>query len=234
MLAATSAPVVPRVTWRCEPSGSVRVMRSDMMGPWLWNMAVATALHRAAGRARAGRPVQRLAKNAPARHRKGPPVSAAPAANPAAANAASAAQVLAGGRIYWQGLGQMSASQLPSLPPGPTPLPGRRSARQRPLHGVLLEDGRSAAVVVTAHAMRLVINVEADISAIPLARVRRDDGLNLWRTDRPGWQIRLDSVPPDSWVFELPLASPAAGRRRALILLLLVLAGAGLWALTLG
>lgn len=111
--------------------------------------------------------------------------------------------------------------------------PARRSAKTRPLSGVLTGDGRREAVVVTALEKRLVINVEADISAIPLARVRRDDGLNLRRTDNKDWQIRFDTLPPpESWVHDLPLLPPANPLRRALIILLALLAviGAVLWA----
>lgn len=109
--------------------------------------------------------------------------------------------------------------------------PPRRSAKSRPLTGVLTTAGRREIVVVTAHDKRLVINVEADISAMPLTRVRRDAGLNLRRTDKSDWQIRLDDVPPESWVFDLPLARPMRlGRRLLLIgLALLALLAAGLW-----
>lgn len=111
--------------------------------------------------------------------------------------------------------------------------PGRRSAKQRPLAGVLISAGRREAVVVTALEKRLVINVEADISAIPVARVRRDDGLNLRRTDQKDWQIRFDTLPPPgSWVHDLPLLSPPNPLRRAavIVLALLGLIAAGLWA----
>ena len=104
-------------------------------------------------------------------------------------------------------------------------VPTRRTAKTRPLSGVLTGDGRREAVVVTAHEKRLVINVEADISAIPLARVRRDEGLNIRRTDKPDWRIRLDAVPPpDSWVHDLPLL-PQQSLLRRLILLVLALLG---------
>jgi hypothetical protein len=88
-------------------------------------------------------------------------------------------------------------------------------------------------VVVTAHETRLVINVEASISAIPIARVRRDDGLNLRRTDNKDWRIRFDTLPPaESWVHDLPLLpSPNPMRRLVVILLaLLALIGTALWA----
>lgn len=105
------------------------------------------------------------------------------------------------------------------------PVPStRRPARSRPLHGVLTCDGRRDAVVVTAHEKRLVINVEADITAIPLDRVRRDAGLNLRRTDRRDWQIRLDEVPPESWVFDLPLMRIMPAWRRAVLIVLALLA----------
>jgi beta-barrel assembly-enhancing protease len=110
--------------------------------------------------------------------------------------------------------------------------PTRRSAKSRPLSGLLLCDGRREEVVVTAHETRLVINVEASITAIPIARVRRDDGLNLRRTDNKDWRIRFDTLPPpDSWVHDLPLLPPPNPLRRA-VLILLVLIGviaAGLW-----
>lgn len=106
----------------------------------------------------------------------------------------------------------------------PTP-PARRSAKQRPLSGVMISGGRREAVVVTALEKRLLINVEADISAIALARVRRDDGLNLRRTDQKDWQIRFDTLPPpESWVHDLPLQSPPNRLGRALIVLLALLA----------
>ena len=111
--------------------------------------------------------------------------------------------------------------------------PARRSAKSRPLSGLLLCDGRREEVVVTAHEKRLVINVEADISAIPIARVRRDEGLNLRRTDDKAWRIRFDTLPPpDSWVHDLPLLPvPNPLRRLAVLLLaLLALIGAALWA----
>lgn len=111
--------------------------------------------------------------------------------------------------------------------------PSRRSAKSRPLSGLLIADGRREEVVVTAHDKRLVINVEADITAISLARVRRDEGLNLRRTDNRDWQIRFDSVPPpDSWVHDLPLLPPANPLRRLAIILLALLGviAAGLWA----
>ena len=102
--------------------------------------------------------------------------------------------------------------------------PPRRSAKQRPLNGVLLADGRREAVVVTAHDKRLVINIESDIAAIPLARVRRDDGLNLVRTDRRDWQVRFDAAPAaDSWVMDLPLRSRASRLRPVLLWLLVAL-----------
>lgn len=103
--------------------------------------------------------------------------------------------------------------------------PTRRSAKNRPLSGVLTHDGRRHEVVVTAHEKRLVINVEADISAIPLARVRRDEGLNLKRSDDRDWLIRFDTLPPpDSWVHDLPLQAPAHPLRRLLVILLALLA----------
>ena len=113
-----------------------------------------------------------------------------------------------------------------------SPLP-RRTAKTRPLAGLLVSAGRREAVVVTAHEKRLVINVEADISAIPLARVRRDAGLNLCRTDKADWQIRLDAVPPPgSWVHDLPLQRTASRLRRAVLIVLALLGvlAAGLWA----
>lgn len=113
-----------------------------------------------------------------------------------------------------------------------SPLP-RRTAKTRPLAGLLISAGRREAVVVTAHEKRLVINVEADISAIPLARVRRDAGLNLCRTDKADWQIRLDALPPlGSWVHDLPLQRPASPLRRAvlIVLALIGLIAAALWA----
>ncbi len=101
------------------------------------------------------------------------------------------------------------------------PRPGRRSAKNRPLSGVLIRDGRQEVVVVTAHEKRLVINVEADISAIPIARVRRDDGLNLVRTDQRDWMIRFDTLPPtDSWVHDLDLLPPPSPARRLALILL--------------
>lgn len=104
------------------------------------------------------------------------------------------------------------------------PPPSRRTAKTRPLGGVLVMGGRREAVVVTAHEKRLVINVEADISAIPLARVRRDAGLGLRRTDQPDWQIKLDNVPaPGSWVHDLPLLSPPNPLRRAVLIVLAIL-----------
>ena len=111
--------------------------------------------------------------------------------------------------------------------------PARRSAKNRPLSGVLTGDGRREAVVVTALEKRLLINIEADISAIPLARVRRDDGLNLRRTDRKDWQIRFDTLPPpESWVQDLPLLPPPNPVARFLIILLALLGvvAAFLWA----
>ncbi|WP_310474402.1 hypothetical protein [Sandarakinorhabdus sp.] len=119
------------------------------------------------------------------------------------------------------------------MPTPPAPPVNRRSAKNRPLSGVLTGDGRREAVVVTALEKRLVINVEADISAIPLARVRRDDGLNLRRTDNKDWQIRFDTVPPpQSWVHDLPLLPPANPLRRLAVILLTLMAviGAVLWA----
>lgn len=102
--------------------------------------------------------------------------------------------------------------------------PTRRSAKSRPLSGLLLCDGRREEVVVTAHEKRLVINVEADISAIPISRVRRDDGLNLRRTDNKDWRIRFDTLPPpDSWVHDLPLLSPPNPLRRAVLIVLALL-----------
>lgn len=102
--------------------------------------------------------------------------------------------------------------------------PTRRSAKSRPLSGLLSHDGRQEDVVVTAHDKRLVINVEADISAIPLARVRRDDGLNLRRTDIKDWRIRFDTLPPpESWVHDLPLLPPFNPLRRLAIILLALL-----------
>ena len=111
--------------------------------------------------------------------------------------------------------------------------PIRRSVKSRPLSGLLLCDGRRDEVVVTAHETRLVINVEANISAIPIARVRRDEGLNLRRTDNKDWRIRFDTLPPaESWVHDLPLLpSPNPIRRLVVILLaLLALIGTVLWA----
>jgi hypothetical protein len=110
--------------------------------------------------------------------------------------------------------------------------PSRRSAKSRPLSGQLLYDGRREEVVVTAHEKRLVINVEADITAIPIARVRRDDGLNLRRTDNADWRIRFDTLPPpDSWVHDLPLLPAANPLRRLAVILLALLAvvGAAWW-----
>ena len=109
----------------------------------------------------------------------------------------------------------------------------RRSAKSRPLSGLLLCDGRRDEVVVTAHETRLVINVEANISAIPIARVRRDEGLNLRRTDNKDWRIRFDTLPPpESWVHDLPLLSPPNPLRRLVVILLALLAliGTALWA----
>lgn len=101
------------------------------------------------------------------------------------------------------------------------PRSGRRSAKNRPLSGVLTRDGRREIVVVTAHEKRLVINVEADISAIPIARVRRDEGLNLVRTDQRDWMIRFDTLPPtDSWVHDLALLPPPNPLRRVVLTLL--------------
>ncbi|WP_303783034.1 hypothetical protein [Sandarakinorhabdus limnophila] len=108
--------------------------------------------------------------------------------------------------------------------------PARRSAKSRPLSGLLLCDGRRDEVVVTAHETRLVINVEANISAIPIARVRRDEGLNLRRTDNKDWRIRFDTLPPaESWVHDLPLLPPPNPLRR-LVVILLALIGTALWA----
>jgi Zn-dependent protease with chaperone function len=110
--------------------------------------------------------------------------------------------------------------------------PARRSAKSRPLSGLLLCDGRREEVVVTAHEKRLVINVEADISAIPITRVRRDDGLNLRRTDNKDWRIRFDTLPPpESWVHDLPLLSPPNPLRRAVVIVLALfgLIAAALW-----
>jgi len=111
--------------------------------------------------------------------------------------------------------------------------PTRRSAKSRPLSGLLLCDGRRDEVVVTAHETRLVINVEANISAIPIARVRRDEGLNLRRTDNKDWRIRFDTLPPpESWVHDLPLLPPPNPMRRLVVILLALLAliGTALWA----
>ncbi len=111
--------------------------------------------------------------------------------------------------------------------------PARRSAKSRPLSGLLLCDGRRDEVVVTAHETRLVINVEANISAIPIARVRRDEGLNLRRTDNKDWRIRFDTLPPaESWVHDLPLLPPSNPLRRLVVILLALLAliGTALWA----
>ncbi len=111
--------------------------------------------------------------------------------------------------------------------------PIRRSAKSRPLSGLLLCDGRRDEVVVTAHETRLVINVEANISAIPIARVRRDEGLNLRRTDNKDWRIRFDTLPPpESWVHDLPLLPPPNPMRRLVVILLALLAliGTALWA----
>lgn len=111
--------------------------------------------------------------------------------------------------------------------------PARRSAKSRPLSGLLLCDGRRDEVVVTAHERRLVINVEANISAIPIARVRRDEGLNLRRTDNKDWRIRFDTLPPaESWVHDLPLLPPPNPLRRLVVILLALLAliGTALWA----
>jgi hypothetical protein len=108
--------------------------------------------------------------------------------------------------------------------------PPRRSAKQRPLSGLLIHAGRREAVVVTALEKRLLINVEADISAIPIARVRRDEGLNLHRTDQRDWQIRFDTLPPaESWVHDLPLLSTFSPLRRAVMILLLLLGLAAAW-----
>lgn len=107
--------------------------------------------------------------------------------------------------------------------------PSRRTAKTRPLNGLLVTGGRRETVVVTAHEKRLLINTEADIAAIPLHRVRRDDGLGLRRADQADWHIRFDTPPPpDSWVLDLPLLPPSRPLRRAL-LILLGLAAAGLW-----
>ncbi|WP_303811590.1 hypothetical protein [Sandarakinorhabdus limnophila] len=111
--------------------------------------------------------------------------------------------------------------------------PARRSAKSRPLSGLLLCDGRRDEVVVTAHETRLVINVEANISAIPIARVRRDEGLNLRRTDNKDWRIRFDTLPPaESWVHDLPLLPPPNPLRQLAVILLALLAliGTALWA----
>ena len=111
--------------------------------------------------------------------------------------------------------------------------PARRTAKSRPLSGLLLCDGRRDEVVVTAHETRLVINVEANISAIPIARVRRDEGLNLRRTDNKDWRIRFDTLPPaESWVHDLPLLPPPNPLRRLVVILLALLAliGTALWA----
>ena len=111
--------------------------------------------------------------------------------------------------------------------------PARRSAKSRPLSGLLLCDGRRDEVVVTAHETRLVINVEANISAIPIARVRRDEGLNLRRTDNKDWRIRFDTLPSaESWVHDLPLLPPPNPLRRLVVILLALLAliGTALWA----
>ena len=111
--------------------------------------------------------------------------------------------------------------------------PARRSAKSRPLSGLLLCDGRRDEVVVTAHETRLVINVEANISAIPIARVRRDEGLNLRRTDNKDWRIRFDTLPPaESWVHDLPLLPPPNPLCRLVVILLALLAliGTALWA----
>lgn len=111
--------------------------------------------------------------------------------------------------------------------------PARRSAKSRPLSGLLLCDGRRDEVVVTAHETRLVINVEASISAIPIARVRRDEGLNLRRTDNKDWRIRFDTLPPpESWVHDLPLLPPPNPLRRLVVILLALLSliGTALWA----
>jgi hypothetical protein len=135
------------------------------------------------------------------------------------------ARVLASHGLRWlRVLGTVMAMPAP---------PARRSAKNRPLAGLLTHDGRRAEVVVTAHEKRLVINVEADISAIPLARVRRDDGLNLRRTDDRDWQIRFDALPPpESWVHDLPLLPATNPLRRLAVLLLALLAvvTAALWA----
>ncbi|MEI6485543.1 MAG: hypothetical protein WCO11_04680 [Sphingomonadales bacterium] len=109
----------------------------------------------------------------------------------------------------------------------PASRPGARSAKTRPLPGVLTCAGRSEIVVVTAHEKRLVINVEADISAISLAKVRRDAGLNLVRTDRRDWRISFDTLPPpDSWVHDLPLRPQPDPARRAVLVLLALVGGA--------
>ena len=111
--------------------------------------------------------------------------------------------------------------------------PARRSAKSRPLSGLLLCDGRRDEVVVTAPETRLVINVEANISAIPIARVRRDEGLNLRRTDNKDWRIRFDTLPPaESWVHDLPLLPPPNPLRQLAVILLALLAliGTALWA----
>ena len=111
--------------------------------------------------------------------------------------------------------------------------PARRSAKSRPLSGLLLCDGRRDEVVVTAHETRLVINVEANISAIPIARVRRDEGLNLRRTDNKDWRIRFDTLPPaESWGHDVPLLPPPNPLRRLVVILLALLAliGTALWA----
>lgn len=108
----------------------------------------------------------------------------------------------------------------------------RRPARQRPLNGVLITPGRRQAVVVTAHATRLVINIEADITAIPLSRVRRDDAFNLRRRDDPDWTIRLDAPPPPaSWVHDLPVLRPPSRLRRVVlaVLALIGLLAGWLW-----
>jgi len=113
--------------------------------------------------------------------------------------------------------------------------PTRRSAKSRPLSGLLLCDGRRDEVVVTAHETRLVINVEANISAIPIARVRRDDGLNLRRTDNKDWRIRFDTLPPpESWVHDLPLLPPPNPMRRLVVILLALLALIGTALLAVG
>lgn len=100
----------------------------------------------------------------------------------------------------------------------------RRTAKTRPLSGVLMCDGRRETVVVTAHEKRLVINVEADISAIAIARVRRDEGLGLRRTDMRDWHISFDTLPaPDSWVHDLPLLPPPNPLRQAVLIVLALL-----------